>query len=171
MRNIYKVSKKTVSLVWHAKHMVTHFLLGTGWYLIIDAIMPDVKPVHLLLALFASVFPDIEHLYYWFLKKPHTTYAAQIIKLIRTRKIVELVQFVAHKHKFETFLPFHHIVTPIVGTIFCISALRTDRTTTAVFMGAFILHYVFDIVEDFVLLRRLNPNWTASPISRLRKKA
>lgn len=171
MKRILRVSKSSAAFVWHAKHVLTHLLIGVGWFFLLEYFYPGLPTQYFYLALFASLLPDLEHIYFLLVKKPTSRYTKEIMHLIQQGKMVELFRFVEKKHKYETFLPFHHIITPLVALIGCGIAIHIDRFGTAVFWGAFTLHYVFDIVEDVVLLGKLNPNWTASPISKSRQKS
>lgn len=170
MKRILRVSKSSAAFVWHAKHVLTHLCFGIGWFLFLKYFYPELPMRYFYVALFASLLPDVEHIYYLLVKQPSSHYTKQIIKLMKNGSIVELFRFVEKKHKHETFLPFHHIITPILALIGCAIAIHVDRMGTAVFFGAFTLHYIFDIVEDIVVLRRLNPNWTASITIKHRQK-
>jgi hypothetical protein len=171
MKKIFRVSKSSAAFVWHAKHVITHLIIGVGWFFLLEHFYPDLPANYFYVALIASILPDLEHIYFLLVKKPTSGYTKEIMGLMKQGRIVELFRFVEKKHKYETFLPFHHIITPLIALIGCAIAIHIDRFGTAVFCGAFTLHYVFDIVEDVILLRKLNPNWTASLISKNRQKS
>lgn len=149
------------NLFWHAKHSVVHMTIGAIWYLYADYRFGGLPSSYLFIAIFSSVLPDLEHLYYLFISKNrHSDYTAQIKALLKKRQIISLFKLVEHNHKTQTFLLFHHIGVAFVFMLLAIWALVKQHEFLTIFYGGILSHYAFDIFDDFLVLKKLNPNWT-----------
>lgn len=161
MKTARSVSIFTYALFWHGKHAWIHVFLGVLWFFLLTKLTEySFLTSHFWLAILGSLAPDIEHLIYLSTKKRHSDYTNQIKILLQKRQISQVIRLVEKSHKHETYLPFHHLLTPFLFLFICFNAYQLDKVGTFVFMGAGVTHYLFDMFEDYVLLGKLNPNWT-----------
>lgn len=161
MKTARKVSLFTLTFFWHGKHEWIHILLGMLWLVVLSSMTSfTVSSYHILLAIAGTLAPDLEHIIYLFIRKRNSLYTKTVITYLRKKQIVQLIRFFEKNHKHETYLPFHHIFTPVIFLFISIIAYQFDNFGALVFMGAGVIHYLFDILDDLIFLRRLNPNWT-----------
>lgn len=161
MKTARNVSLFTLTFFWHGKHELIHILLGLLWLVVLSTVASfTISGIHIVLAVAGTLAPDLEHLLYLFIRKRNSVYTKTALSYLRKKQIVQLIRYFEKNHKHETYLPFHHIFTPIIFLFVSVVAYQFDNIGALVFMGAGVTHYLFDIVDDLIFLRRLNPNWT-----------
>lgn len=135
--------------------------IGAAWYLYADYRFGGLPYFYLFIAIFSSVLPDLEHVYYLFISKNrHSDYTQQIKTLLKKRQLLALFKLVEHNHKTQTFLLFHHVGVAFIFMLLAIWAFFKQHEFLTIFYGGILSHYAFDIFDDFLILKRLNPNWT-----------
>ena len=140
-------------------HTLTHILLGIVWFYFLKQFMSELTSFHLFLSLLGSLLPDCEHLIYFYIRGRKDTYSKNVRVLIHDRKWRELTLFLRTNHKSLTTLRLHSIQWIVVLVLLALVSFAYDYKSPFVFLGAMVSHYVFDIVDDFIFLGRLNPNW------------
>ncbi len=146
-------------IFWHSRHMGYHLLIGLAWIWLLREVWNGIHPWWILLSLFGSLFPDAEHMVFFLRKRNHDDYAKMAVSLLRDREWRTLAKFIEKGHKYNTKLAYHNIYSIcILGVVLAI-ALRVNAKSLAVFIGAMIFHYLFDICDDLAILGKLNPNW------------
>ena len=156
-KHVASVAKRTI---WHSKHELTHLLMGIFWIKFLSSVNPNVTAQFIPLALFGSLFPDLEHFYFHFVSNRKNPYSMEVKKLLRGRQFTNLMLFLENNHKKESYLPLHHVFVPIVALVVTLCAFMAGMEGVVVFLGSVALHYAFDIVDDIIFLHKLNPNWT-----------
>lgn len=139
--------------------MVYHFLLGSVWMWIIKDQTGIYSPSLLFLSLFGSVFPDFEHLLFFFTYGKRDAYTKQIKAYIHDGDWRVLIRFIEKGHKYNTELRYHNVYTIMVLGIATAVLFTFQRYGGAVFAGAMITHYLFDMLDDLATLGKLNTNW------------
>lgn len=157
-RNIARV-KGIGYILWHGKHMVVHVLLGIAWVWMLTGLWDEFQFRWITLAAFGSLVPDIDHFLYFFTYGRKDPYTRTVVTYFKDHKWRVLTTFLERGHKHNTHLTFHNIYTIAVcsGVVWIASFL--DWRAGAVFFGAVVSHFCFDIAEDMLLLGRMNPNW------------
>jgi len=139
--------------------MIYHLLLGFVWMSFVRDQTGIYSPFLLLLSLFGSIFPDFEHLLFFFTYGKADEYTAWIRTYIRNRDWRVLVRFLEKGHKYNTKLRYHNIyaIISLIGitTLFLVVHVYSGF----IFTGAMLIHYCFDILDDLASLGRLNKNW------------
>ena len=141
--------------------------MGVFWIMVLRLVDPDVADKFIPLALVGSLFPDLEHFVFHFVTHRNSQYSREIKQFLRKRQVVNLAIFLEKNHKTESFLPLHHLFVVLMAIVATVIAFFNGKEGTVVFLGAVAIHYLFDMVDDVIFLRRLNPNWTRG-LSRLR---
>lgn len=157
-RSIMKI-KGFGYILWHAKHELFHVLLGLMWAWILREAWHEVNSVWIVTAIVGSLLPDIDHLFYFFTYGRKDPYTKSIRGLIRDKEWRRLVKFIEIGHKHNTSLAFHNIY--VIAGMLAVSAISFffDWRTATVLFGSMVTHYAFDILEDIILLGRINSNW------------
>ncbi len=146
-------------LFWHARHMVYHLLLGAVWMWVVQDQTAIFSPSLLFVSLLGSIFPDVEHLLFFFTYGKRDAYTAWVKTYVKHRDWRVLIRFLEKGHKYNTKLRFHNIY--IVGILIGAAALffRVHFYGGFIFTGAMLIHYCFDIMDDLATLGKLNKNW------------
>lgn len=145
--------------LWHARHELYHVLIALVWAWVLREWWNEFSWRYVFLSIFASLLPDIEHLFYWFGYGKSTSYVQHIIYLFRSHQWRLLVKTMENGHKEQTFLAFHNIY--FVGCLLggTLIAWTFDWNAGFLVFGAMVIHYLFDIFDDIMTLGKLNPNW------------
>jgi len=152
-----KVRKKIVSIS-ERYHYVFHLALG----LVVFGISYDdtSKRISLLyICLVASIIPDFDHFFYYYLYGSKTEYAKIIKQYLRSRQIRAYLSFCKSNHKSLTGLYSHNLLTPLLAFFVYSFLWNRNNIMLSAFFLSFALHFLFDMFEDFVSLGKLNPNW------------
>jgi hypothetical protein len=146
-------------ILWHARHEFYHALLGVAWAWILREWWGQFNIIWVSLSIFGSLLPDAEHLYYFIAHRSNDAYALQVIKTLRKREWRLLTLFIEKGHKRNTNLAFHNIY--VIFFLFLVATLCAinDWNSWVIVIGAMIIHYLFDIVDDIITLGYVNPNW------------
>lgn len=146
-------------IVWHARHNFYHLLLGLVWAWFIREWFNELNGKWVFLALAGSLLPDLDHFYYFLTYGKNDWYTVEIKKLLKSKQWRMLSVFMADGHKHNTSLASHNIYfMAFLFGLACLSFLF-EMQTAVVLLGAMVIHYAFDIIDDFLLLGELNPNW------------
>ncbi|OGG35091.1 hypothetical protein A2363_01115 [Candidatus Gottesmanbacteria bacterium RIFOXYB1_FULL_47_11] len=146
-------------ILWHGRHEFYHVLLGLVWAWVLREYWQEYNSQWVAVAIFGSLLPDVDHFMYFFTYGRRDRYTRQILAFLRKRQWRMLTVFVEKGHKNNTDLVTHNYYV-IVGLL--ISALLLayfDMKNGVVLFGAMVVHYVFDILDDILMLGHVNPNW------------
>lgn len=146
-------------ILWHARHMVYHVLIGLVWAWYLRERWGEFNIFWIWVAVVGAVSPDVDHLLYFFGYGKNEQYNKQITNFLRTHQWRNLTVFIERGHKHNTNLSFHNIY---VTGIFLVSSLLSsffDWEVGVILSGAIVSHYLFDMFDDIVQLGTLNPNW------------
>lgn len=146
-------------ILWHARHEFYHLLLGALWAWFLREMWGQFNVRWIFLSLFASLLPDAEHFLYFFTYGRKDEYTRKIASHIRSREWRMLTTFVEEGHKFQTELKYHNIYVIALLAVLVGLAWVFSWEGAVIIAGAMILHYLFDIADDFVTLGYLNENW------------
>lgn len=117
------------------------------------------SPTLLLIALFGSVFPDFEHFLFFFTYGRGDAYTKQIKAYIRDGDWRVMARFIEQGHKYNTQLRLHNVYMILVCFFVTLLCFSVQYYVGAVFVGAMITHYLFDILDDLATIGKLNTNW------------
>lgn len=146
-------------IMWHAKHMFVHVLLGLAWAWMLREFWNEFNLKYVILAITGSLIPDSEHLIYFFTYGRKDPYSLAVKKLLREHEWRTVTVFVEKGHKRNTSLKFHNMIIMFLLMMFTSVSLLFDWKSWVVLLGAMITHYIFDIIDDFANLGYLNSNW------------
>lgn len=149
------------------KHEAVHVGIGLTWFGFVRSSLGEIPLWYALIAMFASLLPDMEHAYYLFIsKQKNSQYSSVMKKLFYERRFIELCQYAEKQHKKQVFLRFHHLGVVILFTILTIWSFQKEHQFLSLLYGSVLSHYLFDIIDDIFYLRKLNPNWVSGLIRR-----
>lgn len=146
-------------IVWHAKHMLFHVLLGLMWAWILREIWGEFSMRWVITSMIGSVLPDADHFLYFFTYGRRDPYTKMVFTNVKNRHWRVLVTFLEKGHKHNTNLTFHNIYSIITLLVVSAVSFIYDWKAGVLLSGSMISHYVFDITEDLLILGKLNPNW------------
>lgn len=151
--------KKVGSIAWQLKHEMIHVLIGVSLAWFLRELWGEFSAKHLYLAIIGSLIPDLDHFIFFFFYGRKDPYSVQVKKFLRRGQFHSLASFLAEGHKENTNLWSHNIynVGLLLAGIFIFYQL--DWKVGIILFAAMALHFVFDIVDDFVVLGTINPNW------------
>lgn len=157
-RNLARI-KGLGFIFWHARHEFYHALLGVAWAWVLREVWGEFSTKWLLLSIFASLLPDVEHLFYFLTYGSRDRYTKEIKNFLKTHQWRTLTIYIEHGHKQNTELSYHNIYVILFLFILAFICFVFDWNTWVVVFGAMITHYIFDILDDIVTLGYINPNW------------
>ena len=144
-----------------AFHFPIHILIGMICAYFTFRLFPDASP-HLLIwnGILGSLLPDVDHLFFFLIYGRHTDYARSVRSLFKNRHFRHLWNFVKINHKSNTGIYSHNFLSLVIVffAFWYFEAVR-DRPSLTVFFLSWGAHYLFDIFEDFLFFKSLNPNW------------
>lgn len=146
-------------VLWHARHMFYHVLLGLCWAFVLKELWGEFSIKYLFLAVFGSLVPDIEHVIYFFVYGRGDEYAHVVKEFLKAREWRALTTFIEQGHKYNTNLSYHNVYFVVLLFILAIVCFVIDWDAWMIVLGAMVIHYLFDIVDDYRLLGYLNSNW------------
>lgn len=146
-------------ILWQARHMAYHVMLGLLWAWYLRELWGEFNRVWIATSVIGSLLPDIDHLNYFLGYGRRDTYTQQVFAYIRRHQWRNLFHFIATGHKNNTSLSYHnmYVVGALVALVLCASFV--DWQIGVVLFGAMVSHYLFDIADDIVQLGGINPNW------------
>lgn len=172
---IYKMKRVTAHLrgafyiTRQANHTLVHIALGISWFYFLRRSQPEMTSYHMVLSLLGSCLPDFEHLIYFYIHGRKDQYSKDVKKLLYNRQWRALTLFIKNNHKQLTSLRLHSLPWVIILVLLTITFFIRDQISMVTFLGAMITHYIFDIVDDIIFLRKLNSNWTRGLVRRRNK--
>lgn len=146
-------------LLWQARHMVYHILVGLLWAWYLREKWGGVNPKWIALSVAGSLLPDLDHLVYFVGYGRRDRYAKTVSEFWYRREWRNLVSYMAAGHKHNTSLAYHNIYTMGILAVFGLVASMYNWQAGVVLLGAMVGHYLFDIADDIVQLGGINPNW------------
>ena len=146
-------------ILWHARHMLYHLLIGLVWAWFLREMWDVFSWKITLLAVFGSFLPDIEHLIYFFVSGKKDEYSKQVKAFFKAHEWRVLTSFVETGHKYNTNLSYHNVYFVVFLLILTILCFLFDWEVWMAVLGAMVLHYLFDIFDDYRTLGYLNDNW------------
>jgi len=144
---------------WHSKHMLVHILWGLVWAWILREVWNEFNIKWIILSIVGSWVPDLDHLLYWFVYGRHDDYSRKVKAIIKKGQIRTLIIFFEKNHKSNTNLMMHNIYFLGLLIIITFFAYFFDRRSSLVLFGAMVTHYLYDLVDDLLILGHLNSNW------------
>lgn len=157
-RSIAKI-KGIGYIFWHGRHMMYHALLGLVWAWFLREMWGELSWYYLFLAVFGSFLPDIEHLVYFFVSGRKDEYSKQVKAFFKAKEWRILTSFIEQGHKYNTNLSYHNVYFVGFLLILMIVCFLFDWGAWIVILGAMVIHYLFDIADDYRTLGYLNDNW------------
>ena len=146
-------------ILWQARHMAYHVMLGLLWAWYLRERWGEFNPVWILTSVVGSVLPDADHINYFLGYGRKDTYTQQIFGYIGRHEWRNLFRFISTGHKNNTSLMYHNIYVVIILALLAVIASFVDWQVGVVLFGAMVSHYLFDIADDIVQLGGMNPNW------------
>jgi hypothetical protein len=142
-------------------HMVIHVFLGLLCAFIVVHTFPSANVLRTIsIGVLGSLIPDVDHLLHMFFYGRKSEYAKIIRTFVKNREFRKALSFVKDNHKNNTGIYSHNILSLMIS-IFLAWYLgeSRDRAGFYVFFMSWSTHYLFDMLEDVLFLKRINPNW------------
>lgn len=159
MRKGFIRIKGMAYVLWHGKHMLFHVLFGLMWAWFLRELWAEFNARWIAIAVFGSLLPDADHLLYFFTYGKKDPYTRAVVTFLKNKEWRVLATFIEHGHKYNTNLSFHNYYTAAILVGVGALSYVYDWRAGVILFGAMVTHYTFDIVEDILILGRLNPNW------------
>jgi len=142
-------------------HMIIHALCGIVCAYITLDYYPAISHIRLnIMGVLGSLFPDVDHLMYWFWYGKRSEYSLIVKSFLRRRQFRNFYKFIKINHKALSGLYFHNFISLFVAfLLFIYYGLFRGHPLLMVFFMSWSLHYIFDLCEDILFFKRLNPNW------------
>lgn len=163
--------KRTLLVHLMEKHH-EYFHLGFGLISLIITliIFPHANFISMFfLAVLASYLPDIDHLFFIFIYGRNTEYSSGVRRELSKSGVSAAIEYCRINHKKNNFILSHNLITPLLSFSFFVYCTYTHKPYSAVFWLSFTAHFIFDLIEDYLALGRLNPNWFLRFSSKLRQ--
>lgn len=142
-------------------HMLIHILCGfVCAYITID-FFPNISHARLnIMGFLGSLSPDVDHLMFWFLYGKKSQYSQIVKNFLKKRQYRNFFNFIKLNHKALTGLYFHNFLSLLISVILCfyLGFIR-EHPLLMVFFMSWAVHYMFDLFEDLLFFKRINPNW------------
>lgn len=146
-------------IIWQARHMVYHMGIGLLWAWFLREFWNEFNLRWIWISVVGSLLPDIDHLLYFTTYGRRDTYTLDIRHFLRKKQWRAVVAYIANGHKSNTNLSYHnyYFMAGLLG--FALVSSLYDWETGVILFGAMLLHYIFDIIDDILMLGSINPNW------------
>jgi hypothetical protein len=144
--------RKKLSKFSENYHMFIHILLG-----IVIGVWLELTAVQIVTLGMLAMLPDLEHIVFFLTYGKKTKYAKKEKYYLLKGDIKGLVNFCKKNHKFNTSLYFHNAIVPILLIWGSINFI--DNHWVSAILATLASHYIFDIVEDLLILGKINSNW------------
>ena len=146
-------------ILWHARHMFYHVLLGLVWAWFLRERWNQFNTRWIWLSVFGSLLPDADHMLYFWSYGRKDPYTKQVKNFFAKRQWRNLTIFMETGHKHNTNLSYHNYY--VVASLLVMSLLssRLSWEIGVILFGAMVIHYLFDVVDDVIILGHINPNW------------
>lgn len=111
------------------------------------------------LSLLFTYFPDLDHLFFVFVYGRGTKYSQDIRHFLSLRQLNNCLHYCRSNHKNNQFILSHNLFS--FGLSFFVATLAHLFHHDFILASALAVffHFLFDIIEDYLFLGRLNPNW------------
>jgi len=159
MRRSFVRIKGMGYILWHGKHEVIHILLALLWAWALRELWNEFSVRWVVIAMFGGLLPDIDHVFYYITNRKHDPYAKLVVQFLKQHEWRIVAQFIETTHKYNTNLSFHNIYVAVLLFGLCAASYVFDWRASTVLFGAMVTHYLYDIVDDILVLGYLNPNW------------
>ncbi len=146
-------------VTWHAKHEVFHVVLGVSLAWALQEIWGEFHVKWVIVAVVGSLLPDADHILYFLTYGRKDLYTKEIVSMFKKHSWRSLAVFLEQGHKQNTNLSYHNYYFVVFLVILAVASYFYDWRTSVVFLGSMLTHYVFDIIDDILMLGYVNPNW------------
>lgn len=146
-------------ILWHGRHELIHILLGLMWAWFMRERLGELNWRWVGVAVFGSLLPDADHLVYFLIYGRRDAYSKRIRQLFRSREWRMLTVTLETNHKNNVHLATHNLAVIGFLVLLVIVSYFFEWQTALVLVGAMVTHYLFDVVDDLLVLGSLNPNW------------
>ncbi len=159
MKGFFYKFKGLGFILWQGRHMFYHVLLGLVWAWFLRELWGKLNPRWVLFSVSGSLLPDIEHLIYFFGYGKKESYTRHLINLARNRSWRMLFASIATGHKYNTNLSYHNYYSIIIFMGIVGLSYIYEWQLGVILFGAIVIHYLYDIVDDLLVLGYINDNW------------
>lgn len=138
-----------------------HFHLGFALlsFLLVIPFFPNISVAPALFtAILGGFLPDADHLLFIFIYGRKTEYARGVRHNL-SDSLSSAIEYVRQNHKKNNFILSHNLLVVFISLGLFLFSLSQNQAMASVFWLAFTNHFIFDIIEDFLALGRLNSNW------------
>ena len=146
-------------IFWHSRHELYHIMLGLLWAWFLRERWHQFNVQWIWWSIFGSLLPDADHLMYFFAYGKSDWYNTQIRDFLKNHEWRNLTTFIETGHKHQTKLASHNYY--IMASLLFLGLLSSlySWEIGVILFGAMVIHYVFDIGDDLLMLGYVNPNW------------
>lgn len=146
-------------ILWQTRHEFYHVLVGLMWAWFLRELWQQFNSRWITLTILGSLLPDLDHFVYFLTYGKRDWYTKQIRKFLREHEWRTLWKFVASGHKYNTSLATHNYFFMTFLAALSLASFFYDFKTGVILFGAMFGHYLFDVIDDLVILGYVNANW------------
>ena len=142
-------------------HMLIHIFLGVFCGVSMWHVFPG-SPLLKLMAIGAigGILPDFDHILFIFLYGRKSEFAKIVKGFLKKHKIRNAITFIKVNHKYNTAVYSHNMVSVLLAfSLFYYLYTVKDNASMSAFFLSWFVHYTFDIFEDVLFFKKVNPNW------------
>lgn len=151
--------KGLIYILWHARHELYHVLLGLMWAWFLREVWNEFNLRWIWVSVIGSLLPDADHLLYFITYGRKDIYTQNIKSLFRNHQWRDLTVFMENGHKYQTNLTSHNIYFVCLLIVLSAVSFLVEWEVGFILFVAMVIHYLFDIADDFLVLGTINPNW------------
>lgn len=159
MRKSFARIKGAGFILWHTRHEFYHIVTGLIFAWFLRELWRQFNTTWILLSIFGSLIPDLDHFIYFFTYGKNGWYPRQIRLFFRNHEWRSLWIFVETGHKYNTELITHNYYFMALLFIILILSFFVDSKVGVIIFGTMLLHYLLDVFDDIVALGHMNANW------------
>lgn len=145
----------------HRYHMLIHVSLGLLCAFIVVHTFPSANISKVIsVGILGGLIPDTDHLLYMFFYGRKSEYAKIVKTYFKNKQFRLMCSFLKNNHKNNTGIYSHNILS-LMLSIFLAWYLgeSRDRACFYAFFMSWSAHYLFDMFEDLLFFKKVNPNW------------
>jgi len=146
-------------IIWQSRHMAYHVGIGLLWAWFLRERWNQFNVRWIWLSVLGSVLPDADHLLYFWTYGKRDAYTLDVRQFLRNKQWRAVAAYLANGHKFNTNLSLHNYYFMAGLLALALVSSRIEWQAGVILFGAMLFHYIFDIIDDILMLGSINPNW------------
>ncbi len=141
-------------------HLFIHIALGAMVGYIFSLFEKNFSLYLVLIGIFGNLFPDIDHFLSFFVYARNTDYSTTARKYLLELKWRTWAKFCLKNHKSNHQIITHNLISVVLVLLLSvISIFVFEDLWMGTLFVSWSVHYFFDLFEDYIFFKKINPNW------------